>query len=60
VLWARWDRRDVNLYCGRIDLSHFVGSLDLDMADAAGAIERLAESAGMEPRRLASRAHTRA
>ncbi|MFJ8023542.1 hydantoinase/oxoprolinase family protein [Streptomyces sp. NPDC096311] len=44
---------DANLYCGRLDKDHFVGSLTLDVGAGAAAIERLAAKAGMTPMRLA-------
>jgi N-methylhydantoinase A len=44
---------DANLYCGRLDKDHFVGTLKLDAAAGAAAIERLAAQAGMTPMRLA-------
>jgi N-methylhydantoinase A len=44
---------DANLYCGRLDKDHFVGSLTLDVEAGAEAIERLASEAQMSPMRLA-------
>ncbi len=44
---------DANLYCGRLDKDHFVGSLQLDRDAAARAIERLAVEADLPPVRLA-------
>jgi N-methylhydantoinase A len=44
---------DANLYCGRLEKDHFIGSLRLDPEAASEAIEKLAEEAGLPPMRLA-------
>lgn len=44
---------DANLYCGRLDPEHFVGSLKLDRDAAAEVIEQLAAELEMPPLRLA-------
>jgi N-methylhydantoinase A len=44
---------DANLFCGRIDATHFSPSFHLDVDAAVGAIERLAAEAQMSPERLA-------
>jgi N-methylhydantoinase A len=44
---------DANLFCGRIDATHFSPSFHLDIDAAVHAIERLAARAQMSPERLA-------